>query len=630
MADLERAKQTAVGRRRRRPAGSSTASSRARPSCIADGRRPLADELTANADAALATATALEATVTAAVTSVLDAIASVAEATEADVIAALQNPLQTMGNAIVDMRAAAPQLPPLVGNRLTSLADVLATIVEAADLIDDVFQFVNGLADERRPGPLPLRVAAEAGATGHHGQRSACWRCPSRGPGARRRRAGRPARARRASRCWPSCATSRSTCFPASRWCASASTTSRSRPAPRARPRSTSSSTTSSSSASSAFVETLKDLIPFDGFSDPPFLDVTPAGLTRRLHARPAQRRRSASSPCRTSRSAPTSRCRSSASRSPSASTSAPASARSRWRCCSSAAAAGSCIRLSPDGLDVLELGLEAGAVLAVDFGVASGSISAMIGIYIRLEGDKGSLTGYFRLRGEVDVLGLISASIELYLELTYDFDTGKMIGRAQLTVEVEVLFFSASVTIECERQFAGSNGDPSFAEVMGVPPDGTSPAWSEYCLAFARSVTDGRRVLHRRRPAALVRRRRRLPRVAVRRPAAHPGRRRGRAAGLQALPALGRTLLQDDAEFELRDQNGVIEADAPARPIEPAVWDAVFPEDAGARAGAARLGRAALAHVPGGRGARLRQAAARRGDGAGPDLPARRRRPTR
>ena len=100
-------------------------------------------------------------------------------------------------------------------------------------------------------------------------------------------------------------------------------------------------------------------------------------------------------------------------------------------------------IRLSPKGLEVLELGLEAGAYLAVDFGVASGSISAAIGIYIRLEGEKGSLTGYFRLRGEVDVLGLISASIELYMELVYNFDTGKMIGRARITVEVEVLCFS-------------------------------------------------------------------------------------------------------------------------------------------------------------------------------------------
>jgi hypothetical protein len=97
-------------------------------------------------------------------------------------------------------------------------------------------------------------------------------------------------------------------------------------------------------------------------------------------------------------------------------------------------------------------------------------------------------LAGYFRLRGEVDVLGLISASIELYLELHYDFPTGKMIGRAKLTIKVEVLFFSASVTIEAERRLAGSNGDPNFIDVMGLEPDGTSPAWSDYCLAFAEA----------------------------------------------------------------------------------------------------------------------------------------------
>ena len=129
--------------------------------------------------------------------------------------------------------------------------------------------------------------------------------------------------------------------------------------------------------------------------------------------------------------------------------------------------------------------GLEAGACLAVDFGVASGSISAMIGIYMRLEFDKGSLAGYFRLRGEVDVLGLISASIELYMELSYQFSTGKMIGRATITVQVKVFLFSCSVKISAERQFAGSNGDPSFREVM-VNADGSAPHWSSYCEAFA------------------------------------------------------------------------------------------------------------------------------------------------
>ncbi|MFT4294781.1 MAG: hypothetical protein QM582_05145 [Micropruina sp.] len=144
-------------------------------------------------------------------------------------------------------------------------------------------------------------------------------------------------------------------------------------------------------------------------------------------------------------------------------------------------------IRLSPRGLEVLELGLEAGAYLSINLGVASGSVSMALGIYLRMEADKGSLTAYFRLRGEVDVLGLISASIELYLSLTYDFPSGKMIGKAVITVKVKVLCFSASVEISCERKFAGSNGDPTFAEVMGVQPDFTSPLWSEYCLAFAQ-----------------------------------------------------------------------------------------------------------------------------------------------
>jgi len=48
------------------------------------------------------------------------------------------------------------------------------------------------------------------------------------------------------------------------------------------------------------------------------------------------------------------------------------------------------------------------------------------------------------------------------------------------------VLIFSGSVTIRAERRFKGSNGDPTFLEIMGLEPDGSSPAWSEYCRAFA------------------------------------------------------------------------------------------------------------------------------------------------
>jgi hypothetical protein len=154
-------------------------------------------------------------------------------------------------------------------------------------------------------------------------------------------------------------------------------------------------------------------------------------------------------------------------------------------------------IRLSPKGLVLLEMSLEACAQLGIDLGVASGSVSITVGVYLRLEGHDGSLTGYFRVRGEVDVLGLISASITLELSLTYDFPSGKLTGRASISIEISIFFFSFSVSVSCERTLAGSNNDPTFAEQLGITdggtvvpnpgaPDGGVPAWSLYCAAFA------------------------------------------------------------------------------------------------------------------------------------------------
>lgn len=148
-------------------------------------------------------------------------------------------------------------------------------------------------------------------------------------------------------------------------------------------------------------------------------------------------------------------------------------------------------ICIDPHGVQKLEASFEFGAAIAVDFGVASGGVHVMAGIYFKMEPSKASLTGYFRLGGFVDVLGLISASLELYLDLTYIFEEGKCIGHATLTIEVHVLFFSASVAISAERKFAGSSGDPSFAALMG-PGEGvvitpaTIYAWRDYCEAFA------------------------------------------------------------------------------------------------------------------------------------------------
>jgi hypothetical protein len=147
-------------------------------------------------------------------------------------------------------------------------------------------------------------------------------------------------------------------------------------------------------------------------------------------------------------------------------------------------------VTVTPAGVQILEASFEFGAACSIDFGVASGSISVMAGIYYKIEADDATLTGYFNLKGRVSVLGLITASLELLLELSYEFATGKCVGRATLTIEVEVLFFSASVEISCEKKFAGANGDPSFLQIMAPYTDPESgdevDPWPEYCEAFA------------------------------------------------------------------------------------------------------------------------------------------------
>lgn len=233
------------------------------------------------------------------------------------------------------------------------------------------------------------------------------------------------------------------------------------------------------------FIETLRRMIPFDGFADPPYVDVGLDGVTAGFDLELPNVSVGVFSLENISLGADA--------RVPFLGDAVTVgfnfcSKESPFRLTVMCIGGGGwvALRLSPMGMVELEMGLEAAAALSIDLGVASGSVSIAVGVYLRLEGDAGSLTGYFRIRGEVDVLGLISASITLELSLTYDFPTGKMIGRASLVIEVEVLFFSASVEVTCERQLAGSKGDPVLADIMPPDASGHSAAWSAYCAAFA------------------------------------------------------------------------------------------------------------------------------------------------
>ncbi|MEV7099722.1 hypothetical protein AB0M80_43590 [Amycolatopsis sp. NPDC051045] len=147
-------------------------------------------------------------------------------------------------------------------------------------------------------------------------------------------------------------------------------------------------------------------------------------------------------------------------------------------------------ILLDSDGLRRLEIALEFGASLEVDFFVAIGEVHAMGGI--RVVEDNGlSFAGYLRLGGMVEVLGLVSVSIELVVTLTYE-DTedhpNSMVGRATLVLEIDLLLFSDSVELDSGPWVLA--GDSPASQPLPAPPPGGGP---ELGPAFAPGRTTTR-----------------------------------------------------------------------------------------------------------------------------------------
>lgn len=137
-------------------------------------------------------------------------------------------------------------------------------------------------------------------------------------------------------------------------------------------------------------------------------------------------------------------------------------------------------IRLGADGIELIEVGLEFGASVSLDLGVASGGVSIMAGIYFALATDSVTLTGFFKASGNLEVLGIISISIVFYLGLTYQEPPGDVYGTASVTVTVSVLCFSTSVSLTVTKQL--SSGDPTISFTDAISPTD----WSQYCASFA------------------------------------------------------------------------------------------------------------------------------------------------
>ena len=116
-------------------------------------------------------------------------------------------------------------------------------------------------------------------------------------------------------------------------------------------------------------------------------------------------------------------------------------------------------IALSQRGIETFEAALEFGALVAINFVIARAEVHALGGVRFELQADRSVIiTGYLRIGGSVDVLGLVSVSIELIIALSYRSASNALVGRATLVIVIDLTLWSDSMEIDSgEWYFAGS-----------------------------------------------------------------------------------------------------------------------------------------------------------------------------
>jgi hypothetical protein len=137
---------------------------------------------------------------------------------------------------------------------------------------------------------------------------------------------------------------------------------------------------------------------------------------------------------------------------------------------------------LGMSGVQQVTASIEFGGNFELDIYVASGGISLMAGIYYQYTAANGmQLTGFVKMQGSLNVLGIISISIELDLSLTYQRDNSGnsfVSGTAELKASIHIIFFSIGIDVTIHKQFSGSGQAPQASPALrhrgaGAPAPG-------------------------------------------------------------------------------------------------------------------------------------------------------------
>ncbi len=142
---------------------------------------------------------------------------------------------------------------------------------------------------------------------------------------------------------------------------------------------------------------------------------------------------------------------------------------------------------IDDSGIRTLEASLDFGAAVAINVGIAKAEVHALGGVRFQLVGEEVKVSGFLRIGGSVDVLGLVSISVELRVELTYE--APRLTGRATAVIEIDVTFWSGSIELDSGDYTFVGGAEPSAippASSISVPPP-SLPQWQDYRNAFAQ-----------------------------------------------------------------------------------------------------------------------------------------------
>jgi hypothetical protein len=158
-------------------------------------------------------------------------------------------------------------------------------------------------------------------------------------------------------------------------------------------------------------------------------------------------------------------------------------------------------VALNANGIEIIEGSLELGGNITVSLAIVQANAHVLMGFHFAFRQDKSlDFSAYIRVGASVSLLGIVSVSIDIYLGLGFSPRKapgiiGVVSGIGAVIVGVHVLFVHKSFTLTFERHFdipARANvplvggvplpilADPSFDDLVSIDD------WQRYCQAFA------------------------------------------------------------------------------------------------------------------------------------------------